>query len=287
MLNFFEKYNQAPESIKNFLNSENYFSFLDEYAKKFELEENEVALDFLLRDIAVKAIEADSIDAIVAEIKSRLNFDQEQASGLGHFIFSRFLPLIKKRWESWNEQVEAEKQSDIQALLDEIKKQETPRMNSPVINLNRAAPNLNQNRAAAAPKQTSLDDGSEPFQAPAEPIAKPPEPIKIESQPMTTSATPKPMSADQNFNPLGKNILEIPAEPTNLKLKDADRPDSNSTFVSVKEIKWPTNQPSSTQPANAPRPNQSSDSSNLGPKIIIKKAEPEKKDRAVIDLSNL
>ena len=97
---FLDAYYEAPDEIKGFLYSDDFYAFYDEYVKKFEMDEEEgLNFIYLLQDLAVKAIDYET-ENIAEAIKQRLNYDDEKAKQLEYHIKSRFLPLVEPLWLS-------------------------------------------------------------------------------------------------------------------------------------------------------------------------------------------
>lgn len=93
---FIDAYTEAPDEIKIFLYSDDFYSFLDECIKKFEIKDT-VSFTHLLQDLALKIIgETENLKEI---IKSRLNLDDENANQLAFHIRTKFVPLFEKLWK--------------------------------------------------------------------------------------------------------------------------------------------------------------------------------------------
>jgi hypothetical protein len=250
MDDFLKKYKQAPGTIKEFLLEEDFFAFIDEIVKKFGLdEESELKFAYLCQDMAVKAFEPKTIEEIANEIKTRLGFDQEKALQLGHFIFTRFLPLVEDVWKKPAEETRSESAQELQRLLTEIeaaKRSETPQPGSPILNLQKVAVPEN-----LEPKPSQVVKITLPEETTPQPLPKIP-PIQPPIKPAVSN--------------LGEGV-KIPAEPKTLTLKD------------VKEINWSNQAPT-------PPPTQETAEEEIPAKIIIT-PEEQPPPSEPLDLSKL
>lgn len=93
---FIDAYLEAPEEIKLFLYSDDFYSFFSEYLKKFEIKD-EIGFTYLLQDVVLKIIESD--EELKEAIKSRLNLSEENSKQLVFHIKTKFIPLFEKLWE--------------------------------------------------------------------------------------------------------------------------------------------------------------------------------------------
>lgn len=112
---FIDAYYEAPDEVKLFLYSDDFYAFLDEYVKKFEIKD-EVNFVYLLQDLALKIIEPN--ENLKEIIKSRLNLGEENANQLAFHIKTKFMPLFENLWQE-----QKETKSTPQLIKQEIPKQ--------------------------------------------------------------------------------------------------------------------------------------------------------------------
>jgi len=138
---FLDAYTEAPEIVQAFLYSDDFYSFLDEYTKRFEMDdETSIEFAYLLQDLAIKRLDLES-KTLNEIIRERLNYDAEKASQLEFHIKTKFLPLVEKLWEKPKEtpkpsQIKREIPAEIRDIIQKAK--EVPPQK--VLNLQKVIP---------------------------------------------------------------------------------------------------------------------------------------------------
>lgn len=137
MVNFLYQYLDAPQNIRDFIYSNEFYEILNEYLNKFEItKEKETEFVYLLQDLVLKIIVPKSIMELKDEIVSRLNLKDEIANQIAYILFNRFLTKINQLWiEGESKQKEKEISPELRYLIEkieEIKKKTKP---TKIINL--------------------------------------------------------------------------------------------------------------------------------------------------------
>jgi hypothetical protein len=142
MNSFLDAYTYAPLEVREFLNSDDFYSFLDEYIKKFELkEEKEIEFTYLLQDIAVRLIDENA--DLKEIIKERLGLNDTDAGSLAFHIKNKFLPLVNSVWQISQKREEREEKviktapKEIADIIQKIKERPSP---TKVLNLQKVIP---------------------------------------------------------------------------------------------------------------------------------------------------
>ncbi len=142
-----DAYLKMPEEIRRFIDSDDFFAFLDEYAKKFDMyDDNEkyIEFDYLLQDLAVKFIEPADQNELKNIIKERLKMADEFAGQLAYHIWSKYMFMVRNIWRRVEEKKEkkviSEKPETIEEIIKKVK--EIRREKSPlrVLNLQKVIP---------------------------------------------------------------------------------------------------------------------------------------------------
>ncbi|MEM5782247.1 MAG: hypothetical protein QXD43_03585, partial [Candidatus Aenigmatarchaeota archaeon] len=137
--NFANFYKNAPQGVKNFLNSLDFYNFILDIAEKFELSSDlEINFAYLLQDLSVKLIEYKDQNELKELIKSRLNIDDTKASQLAYHISLKFIPLLKKVWQE--KESSTEKEEKIKLLGKIIKQEAEIPKKGPILNLKKIIP---------------------------------------------------------------------------------------------------------------------------------------------------
>ena len=141
MNTYLNLYNQSPQSIKNFINSDDYFNFFDECVKKFEIDDDtQINFDYLIQDISIKFFEPESVGSLAIEITKRLNFEQEKSSQIAHYIWTRFKPLVIQVWKN-AETFKKDEEESREEIFKDIIKQARAQSSSPknIVDLGKVA----------------------------------------------------------------------------------------------------------------------------------------------------
>jgi len=142
MTSFLDSYLSAPLEVQSFLYSDDFYSFLDEYIKKFELkDEKEMAFTYLLQDIVVRLID-ESMD-LKAIIKERVGLNDEASTSLAYHIKNKFFPLVNSVWQTSQKREEKEKQAIKTApkeIVDIIQKIKERPKSTKILNLQKVIP---------------------------------------------------------------------------------------------------------------------------------------------------
>jgi len=122
MKSFIDAYTEAPDRVKEFLYSDDFYSFFEEYRKKFEIsDEYEVEFIYLLQDLAIKRFDLEK-ESLTEIIRNRLNYDTEKAKQLEYHIKTRFLPLVEPLWKEEKEETQKIKKEVPKEVIDLIQK---------------------------------------------------------------------------------------------------------------------------------------------------------------------
>lgn len=137
MVNFLYQYLDAPQNIRDFIYSNEFYEILNEYLNKFEItKEKETEFVYLLQDLVLKIIVPKSIMELKDEIVSRLNLKEDITNQIAYILFNRFLTKINQLWiEGESKQKEKETSPEVAQLIkkiEEVKKKTKP---TKIINL--------------------------------------------------------------------------------------------------------------------------------------------------------
>jgi hypothetical protein len=139
MKSFIDSLYEAPLEVRSFLYSDDFYSFLDEYIKKFELKEKkEIEFTYLLQDIAVRLINENA--DLKEIIKERLGLNDTDAGSLAFHIKNKFLPLVNSVWQisqKREEKVIKTAPKEIADIIQKIKEKPSP---TKVLNLQKVIP---------------------------------------------------------------------------------------------------------------------------------------------------
>jgi len=160
MASFLDAYSSVPLEVQSFLYSDDFYSFLDEYIKKFELkEEKEIEFTYLLQDIVVKLID-ENMD-LKEIIKQRLGLNDEDAGSLAFHIKNKFFPLVNSVWQTVQKREEKEEKfiksvpSELVDIIQKIKEKPSP---TKVLNLQKVIPPKSEEiRKIEEKKESAID----------------------------------------------------------------------------------------------------------------------------------
>ncbi len=159
MKTFLEALYEAPLEIRGFLYSDDFYSFLDEYTKKFELnEEQETEFIYLLQDLSIKLIDENA--DLKTIIKERLGLNDENSAALAYHIKTKFLPLVNNIWQSIQKKAEKEEKIIKEApkeLVDIIKKVKERQPSTKVLNLQKIIPPKKEFAEIEKKKEEAID----------------------------------------------------------------------------------------------------------------------------------
>ncbi|MCS7184168.1 MAG: hypothetical protein NZ866_02370, partial [Patescibacteria group bacterium] len=80
-INFLDQYISAPQSVRDFIFSDEYYSYLEEYLRKFEIDPiKETDFVYFLQDLIFKLFVPKSIMELKDEIIRRFNLEETKAN---------------------------------------------------------------------------------------------------------------------------------------------------------------------------------------------------------------
>jgi hypothetical protein len=139
---FLDQYLSAPQSVREFIYSDEYHQLLEEYLKKFEIDHSkEIDFIYLIQDLVFRVIAPKSIMELKEEIKSKLNLDENLSNQIAYTLFNFFLPKINNIWQEGESKEKSEKiEPEISELIkkiEEVKKKTKP---TRMVNLQKLIP---------------------------------------------------------------------------------------------------------------------------------------------------
>ncbi|GIW65808.1 MAG: hypothetical protein KatS3mg094_327 [Candidatus Parcubacteria bacterium] len=141
-VSFSHNYINSPTNVRNFIYSNEYYDYLEEYLKKFEINENkEIDFIYLLQDLIFKVFEPKSIMELKDEIIKRLSLNENDANQMAYILFSQFIPKINILWQKEKETKEIKSSPpEIANLLKRIQEIKAKTKPGKILNLQKVIP---------------------------------------------------------------------------------------------------------------------------------------------------
>lgn len=139
---FLNQYLNAPQTIRDFIYSNEFYEILDKYLNKFEIsKEKETEFVYLLQDLAFKVIVPKSIMELKDELEKKLNLNSDIANQIAYILFNEFLTKINKLWIEGEEKQKEEKLSpEVSQLIKKIEEVKRKTKPTKILNLQKVIP---------------------------------------------------------------------------------------------------------------------------------------------------
>ena len=255
-VSFLDQYLNSPKSIRNFIYSDEYYNYLDEYLKKFEIPQVRITeFIYLLQDLIFKVLTPRSIMELKDIIKTRIELNEDLSNQLAYALFNHFLPKIDKLWQIEKESKEVSLTPEIGELIKKIKEVKEKTRPTKVINLQKIVPSKKENK-----KEPTVD------------IAK------LVSQDNKNYSEPKlikiqiPQIKTEELSPTDDK-LPPPSDQVNITIPSIKTDELTKTF-------WSQNKEKNEKKEDKKKEDESK------VKVIIKRQKSSKTEDSVIDLSS-